>query len=157
MFNSKITFNSFKFRENVLDVYQVIEQKNRLCWITMLKEQKEGLQVIFKCKDGELRCSRVVLSLTSDYFNDQLEGRDRMGNEPVFNYPTYPKARKHFTYFSLRTIFSGGYQVLSRCRPRHWFWSRLGQLAPAVEVSSLRRKIRLEVLVNLVDHNLFLF
>jgi len=65
----------FKFREAIIHAYH---------------EQGKELEVIFQCKDGEQRCSRLALNSKSDYFTEQLEGRDRMKNKPVFNYE-YPK------------------------------------------------------------------
>ena len=44
------------------------------------------MEVVFKCKDGEQRCSRMVLMYNSDFFSAQLKGRDNMGNPPVFKY-----------------------------------------------------------------------
>ena len=44
------------------------------------------LTVVFRCKDGEHRCSELVLQLVSDYFDHQLAGRKRMGNDLVFTY-----------------------------------------------------------------------
>ena len=41
---------------------------------------------MFKCTDGEQRCSRIVLNAVSDFFTDQLNGRERMGNELTFSY-----------------------------------------------------------------------
>ena len=49
------------------------------------------MDVIFVCEDGEQRCSRLTLNLMSDFYTAQLEGRDRLNNEPVFTYKQYPK------------------------------------------------------------------
>ena len=51
------------------------------------KEQGSNLTVVFRCKNGEHRCSELVLQFVSDFFDHQLAGRKRMGNELVFNYP----------------------------------------------------------------------
>ena len=68
--------NCVKFRKQIVHAYQ---------------EQGIDLEVVFKCSDGEQRCSRLVLSCVSQFFADQLNARDRMKNEPIFNYPDYPK------------------------------------------------------------------
>ena len=68
--------SSVKFREKLVQAYQ---------------EQGADLEVVFKCSDGEQRCSRLVLNCVSQFFTEQLDARDRMENEPIFNYPDYPK------------------------------------------------------------------
>ena len=63
--------------------------------VLKLVDQEQGfdLEVGFICKDDEVhRCSRVVLTCVSKFFGTQLDARDRMGNELVFNYPDYPKS-----------------------------------------------------------------
>ena len=44
------------------------------------------MEVIFRCTDGEQRCSRAVLNYNSRFFYEQLNGRENMGNPPVFTY-----------------------------------------------------------------------
>ena len=36
--------------------------------------------------DGSMRCSRTVLNNNSTFFYDQLNGRDGLKNQAVFNY-----------------------------------------------------------------------
>lgn len=52
----------------------------------VVQEQADDLEVVFKCTDGEQRCSRAVLNLNSQFFYEQLNGRDKMDNPPVFTY-----------------------------------------------------------------------
>ena len=80
---------SFKARRELIQEYQV-SLRVLISVLNNLKEQGKELEVLFKCVDGEQRCSRLVLNYTSTFFDKQLKGRDRMGNEPVFNYD-YPK------------------------------------------------------------------
>ena len=68
--------NCVIFREKIIHAYQ---------------EQGSDLEVVFKCSDGEQRCSRLVLSCVSQFFADQLDARDRMKSELIFNYLDYPK------------------------------------------------------------------
>jgi len=63
--------SSFSVRQKVVHQYQ---------------EQGNELDVVFQCRDGEQRCSRVVLNFMSDYYTEQLDARQRMGNPLVFNY-----------------------------------------------------------------------
>ena len=57
-----------------------------IVFVRTFQEQGADLEVVFKCKDGEQRCSRMVLMYNSDFFSAQLKGRDNMGNPPVFKY-----------------------------------------------------------------------
>jgi len=69
---------------------KIFKLRKTLLW--EYQEQGDNLEVVFKCEDGNQRCSRRVLEMTSDYFNDQMESRDRMRNGLSFTYPSYPKA-----------------------------------------------------------------
>ena len=49
--------------------------------------QEQGdLEVVFKARDGEQKCSRLALNYVSDFYKKQLDGRDNHENPPVFNY-----------------------------------------------------------------------
>lgn len=64
--------------------------------IHQYQEQQNELDVVFKCSDGEQRCSRLVLNLVSQFYTEQLEGRDRLGNKAEFNYDFSKECVKAF-------------------------------------------------------------
>ena len=82
----------FKIRKALIHAYQVSGLGITIVFQCNNQEQGKGLDVVFKCEDGEQRCSRLALQFMSDFYTDQLEGRDRMGNGPIFTYE-YPKVR----------------------------------------------------------------
>ena len=83
-----------KIRLDLIEAYEVsichVELKIHL--VVLSQKQGNDLGVVFKCKDNEYRAGRLVLTLVSRFFGSQLDARDRMGNELVFNYPDHPKS-----------------------------------------------------------------
>ena len=86
----EVKASSFKIRKFAIQDYQV-SRVAVILEITLYQEQGKNLDVIFVCQDGEQRCSRLTLNLMSDFYAAQLEGRDKLKNEPVFTYEKYPK------------------------------------------------------------------
>jgi len=61
--------------------------------------EQDGLEIVFKCEDGEQRASRFVLTYLSEFYDDQLAARDRKNQPPVFNYPFSTECVKSFLYY----------------------------------------------------------
>ena len=49
------------------------------------------MEVTFVCKDGQQLCSQWILGY-SQYFSEQITGRDRFGNPLKFNFPDHSRA-----------------------------------------------------------------
>merc|ERR1711892_176818 len=64
----------FKFRKSIIEDYQ--QQKGDF----------DDNTVIFKCEDGDLHCSSVVLHAMSDFYPEQLAAKKDHGNKPEFTY-----------------------------------------------------------------------
>ena len=73
------------------------------CTIYQYEEQGDDLDVVFKCEDGEQKCSHAALHFMSDYYADQLAARERMNNPSVFNYQ-YPKEMVKFYILKLCAV-----------------------------------------------------
>ena len=59
--------------------------------------QEQGdLEVVFKALDGVQKCSRLALNYASDFYAEQLNGRDSHDNPPVFNYDYSKQTVKNY-------------------------------------------------------------
>ena len=69
------------------------------------KAQESQLGVIFRCKDGDQRCSTHALYFMSDYYSHQLDALDRFENEIIFTCP-FSKPVRGFIWQSFdQTVF----------------------------------------------------
>ena len=41
--------------------------------------------MIFKCRNGERKCSEYILRIMSDFYSDQLDAITRFENQAIFN------------------------------------------------------------------------
>ena len=94
-----------KIRKSLVYAYQVrpglifllnCSQLHPVVTNTNIKEQRNDLSVVFKCKNGQQLCSETVLEYTSDFFSDQLAARKRQNNKLEFNYEYSIQCLKNF-------------------------------------------------------------